>query len=182
MNIADAVDAGCSDFYIDTTSFWGLEGSWLPVTDRRGLQDFAMPSGMDERFVSPAYLYNNYLAAGREFSRFQKDFVGIPAMSGARWSMEDLGIVKISPFELVLILDSPLAPSALMQKLQNLFLFRQSCWGKDFATSAETYCGYGPYRISAADSQQIILEPNEHWWGFPVSADFDRIICREIGS
>mgnify|MGYP002519920912 CR=1 FL=1 len=67
---------------------------------------------------------------------------------------------------------------ALMQKLENLFLFRESYWGKDYATSPETYCGYGPYRITAADSSQIILEPNPNWWGAPVTEDFDRIICR----
>ena len=35
-----------------------------------------MPDGMDERFVSGAYLYNRYLASGRENSRFQRQFDG----------------------------------------------------------------------------------------------------------
>lgn len=141
-----------------------------------------MPAGMDERVVSPAYLYATYLADGREFSRFQKEFLGIAKATKDPMTMEDLGILKISPFELVLILEEPLAPSILMQKLQHLFLFRESFWGKNFATSAETYCGYGPYRITASDGDQIILEPSESWWGEPVSTAYDRILCRKIGS
>jgi len=180
-SVAAAKAAGHTEFYIDTTNFWGLEGGWRPITDRSGLQDFAMPAGMDERFVSPAYLYARYLADGTETARFQSEFIGIPKVLGGTMTMEDLGIVKISPFELVLLLREPLAPSALMQKLEKLYLFRESCWGKDFATSAEDYCGYGPYRITAADSEEIILQPNENWWGEPVSEDFDRIICRTGG-
>ena len=179
-SIADAVDAGFSDFYIDTDGFWGLEGGWRSITDRTGLQDFAMPSGMDERFVSPAYLYTRYLASGTESANFQRHFIGIPK-TGSAMTMEDLGIIKISPFELVLLLSEPLAPSALMQKLQKLYLFRENCWDKNYATSTDTYCSYGPYRITAAGQREIILEPNENWWGEPVSSDFDRIIYRADG-
>lgn len=180
-DIDGALKAGFSDLYIDTAGFWGLEGGWLPITDRSRLQDFAMPSGMDERFVSPAYLYSRYLADGTEMARFQSQFIGIPKTYGNAMTMEDLGLLAASPFELVLILEEPLSPSALMLKLENLFLFRESFWGKDFATSAESYCGYGPYRITSADAQQIILQPNENWWGEPVSGEFDRIICRAGG-
>ena len=179
-DINEAVFSGFTDFYVDTTRFWGLDAGWLPITDRTRLQDFAMPDGMDERVVSPAYLYTRYLANGMENSRFQSKFIGI-SKTYEETSMEDLGIVEVSPFELVLILQEPLAPSALMQKLENLYLIRQSCWSKDFATSPATYRGYGPFRIDAADPDQIILVPNEHWWGEPVSDEFDRIICRNGG-
>ena len=93
-------------------------------------------------------------------------------------TMDKLGLLSTGSHELVIILQKATAPSTLMQKLENLFLFRESYWGKDFATSPETYCSYGPYRITAADSAQIILEPNPNWWGAPVTDDFDRIICR----
>lgn len=179
-DVSEALDAGFTDFYVDTSRFWGLDHGWMPITDRSRLQDFAMPDGMDERFVSPAYLYSRYLAAGQESSRFQDEFIGISTTSD-EMTLEDLGIAAAGPFELILILQQPLAPSALMQKLENLYLLRQTCWGKDFATSAETYCGYGPYRITYTDPEQIILEPNENWWGEPVSDAYDRIICRDSG-
>ena len=140
-----------------------------------------MPDGLDERYVSGAYLYSRYLASGRENSRFQSEFIGISKNDGGITTMEDLGLLKISPFELVLILDEPMAPSTLIQKLEKLFLFRKNFWGKDFATSVQTYCGYGPYRITSADSEEIILEPNENWWGIPVTEAYDRIICRAAG-
>lgn len=180
-SMQEAISAGYSDFYIDTTHFWGLEGGWLSIYDRSRMQDFAMPDGMDERFVSPAYLYTRYLADGAENSRLQREFIGISESAGSAVTMDDLGIISVSSSELVLITQVPTAPSVLMQKLENLFLFHESCWGKDFATSAEAYCGYGPYRISAADSEQIILEPNPNWWGSPVTDEFDRIICRTAG-
>ena len=140
-----------------------------------------MPSGMDERFVSPAYLYARYLADGTEFSRFQSEFISILKNSDESMTLEDLGIIKINSFEMVLLLDAPMAPSALMEKLQNLFLFRKSFWGKNYATSTETYCGYGPYRITAYSAGEIVLEPSQTWFGTPVSDEFDRIICRTRG-
>ena len=181
VNVLEAMSAGYSEFYVDTSHFWGLDSGWLSITDRNRIQDFAMPDGMDERFVSAAYLYNRYLASGKENSRFQREFIGISKTDNGITTMEDLGILKITPFELVLILEKPLAPSILMQKLEKLFLFRKNFWGKNFATSAQTYCGYGPYRITSADSEQIVLEPNENWWGTPVTAQYDRIICRAAG-
>lgn len=180
-SLAEAKEAGYTEFYVDTTHFWALEGGWRPIHDRSRLQDFAMPSGMAERFVSPAYLFEYYLADGAENSRLQREFIGISKEDGQPITMADLGLLSAEPLELVLVLQKPTAPSTLMQKLENLFLFRESYWGKNFATSAETYCGYGPYRITAADPNEIILQPNPNWWGTPVTEEFDRIICRQAG-
>lgn len=177
-DMQEAIHAGHTDFYVDTTGFWGLEGGWRSITDRSRLQDFAMPDGMDERYVSPAYLYARYLAEGAVNSRLQREFIGICETAGEPITFADLGVVCCSDYELVLILQTPAAPSTLMHRLENLYLFRERCWGKDYATSPETYCGYGPYRITAADSFQIILEPNANWWGSPVTDEFDRILCR----
>ena len=176
--VRDALAKGYTDLYIDTSGFWGLDEGWKSISDRTRLEDRAMPGGMDERFVSPAYLYLRYLADGAENSRFQSRFIGIRNHFGNIMTMQNLGAVKTGNFELVLISGTPMAPSTVMQKLENLFLFRKSCWGKDFATSPDTYFGYGPYHIIFSDASQIILEPNPYWWGEPVSSDFDRIICR----
>ena len=177
-SLQEAKKAGYTDFYLNTTRFWGLDGGWRSILDHSRLQDFAMPSGMDERFVSPAYLFEYYLSDGAENSRLQREFIGISKDSGEVMTMDKLGLLSTGSHELVIILQKAAAPSTLMQKFENLFLIRESCWGKDFATSPETYCGYGPYRITAADSSQIILEPNTNWWGAPVTEDFDRIICK----
>jgi hypothetical protein len=75
----------------------------------------------------------------------------------------------------------PAKLKARKEKLEKLFLFREHYWGKNFATSPETYCGYGPYQITSSNSQEIILEPNPNWWGSAVTEEFDRIICRAAG-
>lgn len=181
FNVREALAAGYTDLFVDAGHFWGLDAGWLPVSDRSRLQDFAMPDGMDERFVSAEYLYTRYLAEDAESSRFQSSFIGIRKPSADPMTMEDLGVLKISSHELVFILRDPAAPSTLMQKLEKLFLFRQSCWSNAFATSPETYCGYGPYRITASEPLRIILEPNPNWWVNAADDDFDRIICRTDG-
>lgn len=180
-SLSEAKKAGYTDFYLDTTTFWGLDGGWRSIADRSRLQDFAMPSGMNERFVSPAYLFDYYLSDGAENSRLQREFIGIRKDSGKTMTMEDLGVLSTDSYELTLILQKAAAPSTLMQKLEHLYLFRKSFWRKNYATSPETYCGYGPYRITAVDSSQIILQPNPNWWGTPVAGDFDRILCRAAG-
>ena len=181
FNIHDALAAGYADLYVDTTRFWGLDAGWQNISSRSRLEDLAMPDGMDERFVSPAYLYAHYLADGAESSRFQSNFIGIRKLSGETMTMEDLGIRKTGPLEIVLLLQEPCAPSTLMQKLEKLVLLRKNCWSNYFATSVETYRSYGPYCITSVGEEQIVLEPNPSWWGDPVSRDFDRIICRAEG-
>lgn len=178
-DVQAALDAGFTDLYIDTTRFWGLDGGWQSISSRTRMQDFAMPSGMDERFVSPAYLYSYYLSDGKENSRLQSRYIGLCKPLEEVYTMDDLGVLKINSFELVFLLDEPVTLSTFLQKLENLFLFRESYWGKTYATSAETYCSYGPYRIAAAEKDRIILQPNEFWFGEPVSEDFDRIICQK---
>lgn len=176
--VQEALDAGYTDLYIDTTRFWGLDGGWKSISDRTRMQDFAMPDGMDERFVSPAYLYTYYLADGKESSRLQSRYLGLCKPLEETVTMEDLGVLKSNSYELVFVLNRPVTPSYFMQMLENLFLFRESYWGKAFATSPETYCSYGPYRIALAEADRIILEPNEFWFGTPVPDTFDRIVCR----
>ena len=180
--VSEALAAGYTDFYVDMEGLWGLDQGWKSVTDRTRLRDYAMPGGLDEYFVTPAYLYERYLADGTENSRYQSEFVGIAQPSGEALTMDDLGVIKTGSFELVLILQEPAAPSTLMQRLEKLFLFRESYWEKDFATSPETYCGYGPYRIIAVDAEQITLEPNPNWWGEADPRGYDRIVCQKIGS
>ena len=169
-SVSQAWSAGYTEFYVDTDGFWGLSNGWMSVSDRTRLRDYAMPSGLDEYFVSPAYLYNRYLMDGAETSRYQSEFVGICQTPGTALTMDDLGLMKINDLELVLILSEPAAASTLMQRLEALFLFRQ-----------EGSSGYGPYRVTSANGEEIILEPNPNWWGVADTRGYDRIICRMEG-
>ena len=180
--ISDAWAAGYTEFYVDTDGFWGLSGGWKSVSDRIRQRDYAMPPWLDEAFVTPAYLYSRYLMNGAESSYYQNEFVGICKTPGSPLTMKDLGLIKVSDQELVLILQSPATASTLMQQLEALFLFRADRWSEAYGTAVEHYHSYGPYRITSASHQQIMLEPNPNWWGDPDPRGYDRILCQKIGT
>lgn len=174
-SVTQAWNAGYMDFYLDTEGFWGLGGGWKPISDRIRLRDFAMPGGLDEYFVTPAYLYRYYLMDGAISSRDQAEFIGIHSKPGAAYTMDDLGIVAEGEKELVLLTQSPMTAATLMQKLDALFLFRSDA-------AEGQLLSYGPYRMVSADTEQILLEPNPRWWGTSDSRGYDRILCRKIGT
>ena len=172
-SVTEAWGAGHMDFYLDTEGFWGLGSGWKAISDRIRLRDFAMPGGQDEFFVTPAYLYRYYLMDGAISSRDQAEFIGINSKPGAAYTLDDLGIVATGTKALVIVTQQPMTAATLMQKLDELFLFRSDC---------DQLLSYGPYRMVSADTQQILLEPNPHWWGEADSRGYDRIVCRKIGT
>lgn len=173
-SIAEAREAGLSEFYLDTDGFWGLSGGWRLLSDRTRFRDYAMPAGMDEQYVSAAYLYQNYLSEGAAYDYFQSEFIGVPAEAGAL-SLEDVGILKTGDRQITLILAQPTTASALALELEEVYLLRED--SEDYGTSAVAYSSYGPYRIVSADTEQILLEPNPNWWGSP-AAEYEQVICR----
>ena len=181
-DLGEAWAAGFRDFYVDMDRFWGLDCGWKSISDRTRIQDYAMPGGLDEGFVSPAYLYNRYLIDSAQHSDYQDVFLGICRTPGDTFRPEDLGIIKTGNLELVLMLQSPMAVSALMEKLQFLFLLRQTVYGADDGKTAEGYPSYGPYRITSAGVDEILLEPNPNWWGDPDPRGYHRILCQKIGT
>ena len=166
--ISEAWSAGYRDFYLDTEGFWGLSAGWRSISDHTQLRDFAMPARLDEAFVSAAYLYNYYLMNDASGSYYQTDFLGISPTAGEVPSIHDLGVLAVSDRELVLIMEAPSTASMVMTRLETLVLPGEA--------------SYGPYRITAISSGEIILEPNPHWCGSPDSRGYDRILCREIGT
>ena len=172
-SISEAWGAGYREFFVDTSTFWGLDGGWKSVSDRTRMRDYAMPGGLDEGFVSPAYLYNNYLMDGTEHHRYLSRFIGIAEKTNEPYTMDDLGLIRVNDYELIIIVQSPTTPSLLMQNLQKLLLFR--------ADTAQ-YLSCGPYYMVSAAAGQIVLQPNPHWWRAPDSRGYDRIICQKIGT
>ena len=171
-SITQAWAAGFREFFLDTEGYWGLGQGWKSISDRIRIRDYAMPTGLDESFVSPAYLYHNYLMDG-EHHRFLPEFIGISENSGSVYTTEDLGLVKLSEKEFVIILEDPATASTLMQHLEELVLFSEY---------ADTCLSSGPYRIVSATSEELWLEPNPCWWGEPDSRGYDRIFCQKIGT
>ena len=165
--VSEAWAGGYKDFFVDMDGFWGLTAGWRTLSDRTRFQDFAMPGGQNEGFVSAAYLYNTYLVDGAENSRFQRHFLGAAKRAGDRYTIDDLGLVKQDDRTFVLILQEPATASMMMAQLSDLFLSGKS---------------YGPYVLTSDTGNTLILEPNPHWWGEPDLRGYDRILCQKIGS
>lgn len=176
-SVREAEDAGITDFFVDTDHFWGLTHGWRSITDRNRMQDTAIPSGLDEMFISPAYLYETYLRDGGIQSIFQGQFVGIAMGEGAPLTREDVGLISVSDHQFMLILEAPATVSSVALDLSELILLRQDIYGENYGTSADTYLSYGPYRVVSANNSEIILEANPRWTGDREAFGADTIRC-----
>lgn len=168
-SVAEAEADGVTDFYLDMEHFWGLEAGWVSINDRTRLRDLAMPGGLDELFVSAAYLYESYLADGASYSYLQQEFVGIPDGVQPRLTFQDVGIEVAGEYRLVLILDEPMTAEALALKLRDFRLL----------TGEGRSCG--PYQTVSADGTLIELERNPNWWGDEAQLEADILRCRLAG-
>lgn len=176
-SVSDAQAAGYTKFYVNLDGFWGLEAGWEPITAQNRIRDWAMPAGLDELYVTPAYLYRTYLAEGASLSWFQSRYVGVGA-SWAPLTAEDVGILRTGDHEIVLITGEPAAALTLAARLAGLCLVKQELSGSAYGTSPETYCSYGPYQIVSAGADEILLERNPHWQGEEFAADQIRCLPR----
>lgn len=168
-SVEEAENAGHRDFYVETTVFWGLDDTgWFRTTDRTRLFDAAIPSGCEEMFVTPAYLYQKYLAGG-SLAMFQREFVGIPVEEGEKLGWDQVGLL-LQEDRLVLILQEPAAPEFVALSMTGLYpVEKQSYNGNAAAMSC------GPYRVSETAAGQILLEPNPHWTG--IAAEYEIVRC-----
>lgn len=167
---ADARAAGLTSFYLDTDGFWGLSSGWQSIDSRTRLRDYAIPSGLDEYYVTPAYLYARYLADGTAYTRWQDEFLGIPTASDEFYTMADVGFLETGEYQITLILSQPTTATALALMLEDIFLLRQEMWGDGYAASAERYSACGPYRVVSVTEGEILLAANDRWHGEPAEA------------
>ena len=101
------------------------------------------------------------------------------------WNWEDVGIVALSEYELLIVLDKSLEGfyliynlSGLSNNLVKIDLY-DSClkmdvgaggeevWSSTYGTSKETSVSFGPYVISSfLPDQNMHFVRNENWWGY----------------
>lgn len=173
--VEEAMEAGHQNFYLDVTHFWGLDYGWQPVQGQLVLHDRAIPSGVHEMFITPAYLYRNYLETGRSQDHFQPEFIGVPTRVRTM-EESDVGMIEKDPHQMILVLDTPTTPAALAAALADLVILSSSHFGEHYGTSPESYCSYGPYVVTEVTQTQILLLPNEAWRGsYPYDLDEIRI-------
>lgn len=177
-SVAAAKEAGFTRFYVDMEGYWGLDAGWTSVTDRTRVRDYAMPEGLEELYVSGAYLYQRYLAEGADYAYQQAEFIGVSQTPDDKLTLEDVGIVNTGTWQVTIITEEPTTATALAVKLGDLILLRQDLFDDSYGTSAETYSSYGPYKLVSAGTQQIVLERNGYWQGDTSGYEADVIICR----
>ena len=144
--VSAAKEAGYTRFYMDLAHFWGLEAGWEPVDSRNRINDYAMPGGLDEKYVTPAYLYRNYLTEGATLSYMHSRYVGV-AETVEKMTLEDVGILETGDEALIIITSEAMTARTLAARLASLEL--EGLWG--------------PYRIVTWDADEILLERNEFW-------------------
>ena len=181
-SVEEARIAGHTMFYVNTGDFWGLDSGWVPFTDGTRLADTAIPSGVTERYVCGAYLYDRYLRTGAEQSMFQSEFVGVSAQPECV-HREDVGVLEDSEFRFLLILEQPTTAEALALELMDITVLPADRCGDGYAASAESYCATGPYRIISIRGGEMVLEPNPHWLGLVPAPEADTIrLGADIGA
>lgn len=145
-SVTAAKEAGYTRFYMDLAHFWGLEAGWEEVSSRSRFRDYAMPAGLDETYVSPAYLYRNYLAEGAALSYMHSRYVGV-AETAEPMTLEDVGILVSADDEIVIITAEAMTARTLAARLAGLTLEGD----------------YGPYQMASEDADEILLERNPYW-------------------
>ena len=173
-SVAEAEEAGIFDFYIDTTGFWGLDTGWQRSTGKNKLFDRAIPSGCEEMYVTPAYLFREYLGDTGTQTMFQSEFVGIPVQSGEKMTMDDVGLF-VDGDRLILVLQEPVTTTHLALVLADIYPVPRGTDVVAYGTVGD-YVGCGPYRIDSAAQGQLLLTPNPYWTG--AEAAYEQILCR----
>ena len=101
------------------------------------------------------------------------------------WNWEDVGVVALSEYELLIVLDKSLEGFYLLYNLSGLSNnlvkvdLYDSClkmdvgvggeevWSSTYCTSLETSVSFGPYVISSfLPDQNMHFVKNENWWGY----------------
>ena len=177
---AEAKSAGYTDFYLETEYFWGLEPGWYRVDDRTRLFDGAIPSGCEEMYITPAYLYSHYLGENGTLTIFQSESLGIPVENGPAYTRMDVGLL-VKDGTLVLILEEPATAATVTAALAEQYPLPSGTNFEDYG-NANHYTACGPYRISGVTKQEITLEPNPHWAADTTEYSTVRCIPGQIGS
>ena len=174
-SMEEAQAAGIRDFYVETNVFWALDAGWLRTTDRTRLYDPAIPSGCEEMYVTPAYLFQRHLSNTGDLKYFQKEFVGVPAADGEAMTMEDVGLL-VWEDQLVLILQERTTASALALALSGFYPIQQGANPDRYGT-AGYYTGCGPYRIVSATAEEILMIPSSFWTGETADVELELVRC-----
>lgn len=164
LSAAEALTQG-EGLYLDMTGFWELDCGWQPIGSEKLFRDPAVEEGALEEFVSPAYLYQTYLADGSLYDAYQTTFVGVARDPVARAEWADVGIRAEGDHQLQLLTQTPVTAQELMQKLSRCFLVPES-YDLAYGMDPADYLSCGPYILAEATAQGLTFTRNENWYGY----------------
>lgn len=170
------------ELFIDMGNFWGVAGedgtTVFPVTDETLIRDPAVPEDDPEGYVSPKYVYETYLADGAPYASYAGSYLMYIKGEIVKIDWEDVGLYKLSDYELVYVTEKPNSMFNFLISGQTLWLVYEPLYeaGKkqvenlvttNYGTSIDTYMAYGPYKLATFEKdKQIVFVRNENWYGW----------------
>ena len=174
-----------ADVYVDLSGFWNItmpdKTPYGSIADETRIRDEAVAKGEPEDYVSPKYLWENYLKNGAVEA--PENYVGIVEYPyPADYSFENVGLYKEDDHTLVFAFNHALEGYYLAAGLSNNWLVKPdlydaclkesktasgSVWSSTYGTNKATSISYGPYRIEAYQRDKAMrFVRNDSWYGY----------------
>ncbi len=176
--VAEAQDAGYTEFGIDLANFWGMSNAGtVSITDETMYRDEAVAEGEAEDYVSGKYMWDTYFAPGMPYEGNSADYIYVgEVIEGNTW--EEVGLIADDDYTITLVLASPISDFYLAYNLSTSWLVHEETYEANkkqtgdlikssYGTSVETTVSHGPYKITEFQADKYMkLTKNENWYGY----------------
>lgn len=173
------------DLYVNIGDFYGVyteDGSkWAKVTDETMLRDEAVPEGEDGDYVSPKEIYEAYFAPGTAYhDDYSASYCASLFAYPETYDWSNVGIYASGEYQITIVLENALSGFYFYYNVNTLALplvdveLYDSClkesdgvWTSTYNTSLDTTVSYGPYSMSAYQTDKSMhFVRNESWFGY----------------
>ena len=170
------------DLYIDIENFWGIKTAdgkgFASIMDETLIRDPAIEEGQPEDYVSPKYLYDNYLANGAVYAGYQADYLGTATVYPEGYEWSNVGLYKNDEYSFTIVFAKSLKGFNLLYNLSGNWIvytdLYDAClkqtgdgWTSTYNTSVETCKSYGPYKLVSYETDKSMrFVRNENWYGY----------------
>ena len=197
---AENLIAAGNDVYLDM-DFWGMTGAvdaeentcpkYVNITNDVMYRDAGVEEGNDEAWVSAKYIFDNYLAEGKQYNGYAAQYL-YTASIAPETSWDDVGFKVIDDYTIVFILAKPIEEATfyIPYNLSSSYLVKkdlyESCkkfWDADgkevdneeaaatitttYGKTLETTASYGPYKLTSFElDKEYTLSRNDEWYGY----------------
>ena len=197
---AENLIAAGNDVYLDM-DFWGMTGAvdaeentcpkYVNITNDVMYRDAGVEEGNDEAWVSAKYIFDNYLAEGKQYNGYAAQYL-YTASIAPETSWDDVGFKVIDDYTIDFILAKPIEEATfyIPYNLGSSYLVKkdlyESCkkfWDADgkevdneeaaatitttYGKTLETTASYGPYKLTSYElDKEYTLSRNDEWYGY----------------